>query len=304
MAKFTIKQFRKMYPNEKVCLDVIFQARYSKLPACPSCGVEKAKFFRVKNRKCYACEWCGYQVHPLGGTIFHKSSTPLTAWFYAIYLFSVSKNGVSAKELERQLGVTYKCAWRMAKQIRLLFSQSEDILSGVVEVDEMYVGGRSHVIGGRSTTQKIPVMGAVERKGKVKALVLDSLRQENMLRFMKDNIKKGTHMMSDDLSLYHVLPRLGYTHDIINHTKQKYVDGNIYTNTIEGVWSLIKRSLRGTYIHVSGKYLQLYINEFTWRYSHRKDAVPFFSSLLQEVCDQAPSYLTLPYRLSVAKHVR
>jgi transposase len=129
--RYTHAQFMKDFPNEDVCLDTIFQERYGDVKDCPRCGVIDTKFYRVTGRKCYACMHCSYQLHPLAETIFHKSSTPLKSWFYAIYLFSVSKNGVAAKELERHLGVTYKTAHRMARQIRSLMGRtdkSEDLV--------------------------------------------------------------------------------------------------------------------------------------------------------------------------------
>ncbi len=124
MEKFTIKQFEAKFPDEAACLDYMFQKRFGDLGECPHCH-KKTKFYRVKNRKCYACPFCSLQLHPLADTIFHKSSTSLKDWLRAIYLFSNSKNGVSAKELERHLGVTYKTAWRMAKQIRQLFADQD-----------------------------------------------------------------------------------------------------------------------------------------------------------------------------------
>ena len=142
--RYTVKQFRLDFPSDDACLDTIFENRYGEVKTCPGCGVIGTKFYRVTGRKCYACEWCGYQLHPLAQTIFHKSSTPLTDWFYAIYLFSVSKNGVSAKEIERHLGVTYKTAHRMARQIRSLMSEDGTIggFDTPVEIDETYIGGR------------------------------------------------------------------------------------------------------------------------------------------------------------------
>ncbi len=121
--KFTIKQFNEKYQNDDICLSEIFLNKYSESKYCPDCE-NSFSFHKVSNRKCYACSYCGYQLHPLADTIFHKSSTSLKSWFYAMFLFSTSKNSVSAKELERQLGVTYKTAWRMAKQIRTLFEES------------------------------------------------------------------------------------------------------------------------------------------------------------------------------------
>ncbi|HEV2403163.1 MAG TPA: IS1595 family transposase [Candidatus Saccharimonadales bacterium] len=142
MNRYTIEQFNQQYLTEDACLDSIFRNRYGDLEACPNCGVVDAKFYRLKERKAYSCQHCRYQIHPLAGTIFHKSDTPLRSWFFAIYLFGTSKNGVSAKELERHLGVTYKTAWRIAKQIRLLKQQDSNRLSGVIEADETYIGGK------------------------------------------------------------------------------------------------------------------------------------------------------------------
>ena len=143
VERYTIDTFHLEFPDDDTCLDYMFNLAYGNLPACPQCGVVEPRYYRVRNRKCYACNDCGYQISPLANTIFHKSETPLTKWFYAIYLFSVGKNGVSAKEIERHLGVTYKTAWRMAKQIRLMMQQGGSPLSGVVEADETYVGGKT-----------------------------------------------------------------------------------------------------------------------------------------------------------------
>jgi predicted RNA-binding Zn-ribbon protein involved in translation (DUF1610 family) len=136
---YTIKQFRRDFPDDNACLDYIFKNRYGLSYKCPKCG--KAGFYRVRNRKCYASP-CGYQVHPVAGTIFHKSDTKLTDWFFAIYLLSNSKDGVSAKELQRHLGTTYKTAWRISRQIRSLMKQDGNKLTGTIEPDETYFSGR------------------------------------------------------------------------------------------------------------------------------------------------------------------
>jgi transposase len=169
--RYTFQGFKAEYPDDNACLESVFQNRFWDLMYCPK-GAAETKFYRVKKRQCYACMHCGYQLHPLANTIFRKSSTSLWNWFYAIYLFSVSKNGVSAKELERHLGVTYKTAWRMAKQIRLLMQQETDMLSGIVEADETYIGGKRQGKG-RGPIDKTPVLGAVEKNGNAKAVVSD-----------------------------------------------------------------------------------------------------------------------------------
>jgi len=207
----------------------------------------------VQGRKCYANP-AGKQTHPLTGTIFEKSSTSLTNWFYAIYLFSQSRNGVSAKELERQLGVTYKTAWRIAKHIRALMNENGDPLTGTVEVDETFIGGKDS--SENRHKGKSAVMGMVERQGRIKAVHIPN---------------RQTHI-------------LGYRHSSVKHGKKHYGrKGDIYTNTIEGFWSQLKRSMDGTYHVVSPKYLQSYVNEFSYRYNHRTSEMPMFHHLLAEI---------------------
>ena len=191
--KFTVQQFHKKYPNDDVCLQEIFNHRYGSIESCPNCS-KPAKFYRVKNRKCYKCAFCGHELHPLADTIFHKSSTSLKNWFFAIYLFSNSKNGVSAKELERHLGVTYKTAWRMAKQIRLLFdNQDQDgtPLDGIVEADETYIGGKRRGKRGRGAEGKTPIIGMAERNGEVMAKVVCDTKSSTITPFICENVEKG-----------------------------------------------------------------------------------------------------------------
>lgn len=176
--KYTIKDFRADFPNDKTCLAFIFNNRYPKGLSCPKC--DKSSFHAVEGRRSYACA-CGFQVYPTEGTIFHKSPTPLTLWFHAIFLMSQSKNGVAAKELQRHLGVTYKCAWRIAKQIRLLMSPDGGPLGGleIIEADETYVGGVRRGKRGRGAEGKTAVFGVVERKGHVKTQVVPIVVQSS-----------------------------------------------------------------------------------------------------------------------------
>lgn len=271
--RYTVKQFRQDFSNDNVCLDTIFQNRYGELECCPACGVIGATFHRVTGRKCYACAHCGYQLHPLAQTIFHKSSTPLIDWFYAIYLFSVSKNGVAAKELERHLGVTYKTAHRMARQIRSLMSEDGSIggFGTPVEIDETYIGGR-HKRSDRYG-KKSAVFGAVERGGEVRAKHVKSTGARVLLPEVENAVAAGTSIHSDEWQAYKSLPMRGYAHTTVNHRKLEYVRGDAYTNTIEGFWSQLKRSIDGTYHAISPKYLQLYVDEFAFRYNLRGAAV-------------------------------
>ncbi|HCS79335.1 TPA: IS1595 family transposase [Patescibacteria group bacterium] len=281
--KFTINEFHKKYPTDDACLDALFVSRYGDIKKCPQCKKETT-FNRIKSRKCYCCQFCGFQLHPVANTIFHKSDTPLTSWFYALYLFSTSKNGVSAKELERQLGCTYKTAWRIAKQIRLLFEQNKEVLTKITEIDESYFGGKGgNNKRGRGSENKTPVFGMVERKGIVKAKVTVDTKRKTVMPIIREHVKLGTEVMTDEYLPYRSLAKEGYVHQTIAHGAKEYVRGNVHVNTLEGFWSQLKRSINGTYHAVSPKYLQLYVDEFSYRYNHRSSFEPIFSLLLARV---------------------
>lgn len=268
--KYSIKQLQKDFPNDEVCLDYIFHERF---------GLEG--YYRIKKRKSYVNAE-GHQIHPLGGTIFEKSRTPLTLWFYALFLFSVSKNGVSARELQRSLGVTYKCAWRMAYQIRSLMSQDTDKLKGIVEVDETYYGkrGTKHSgLKGKST-----LLGMVERRGRVHVKVVKHRGTEVLIPAINKRISKKADIMTDDHAPYRQLPLHGYFSQSVNHSKGEFVRGFVHTNTIEGFWGQLKRSIYGTYHYVSPQHLQRYLDEFAFRYNRRHASVPVFLSLVLRAC--------------------
>jgi transposase len=275
------------FPDDATCLDWLWRQHYSpdgSYAECPKCETRR-KFHRVVSRPSYSCDTCGHHIHPTAGTIFHKSSTGLDLWFRAIFIMSSTRCGASAKQIERELGVTYKCAWRMANRIRnMLMEQDDEPLSGDVEVDETYVGGKPRV-GSKLTKQehydrKVPVWAAVERGGGVRAKVLPAATQP----FIRPNIRKfvlpASMVFTDESVLYNTLHREGYHHKRIKHAAQLYAEGDITTNAVEGFFGLVKNGLRGTYHAVSEKWLQGYINEFAWRYNHRDDTRPMFLTLL------------------------
>lgn len=289
--KFTIKQFNETYPNDDACLHQIFLNHYGKSENCPDCQ-KPFSFHKVTDRKCYACAFCGYQLHPLANTIFHKSSTSLKNWFFAIFLFSTSKNGVSAKELQRQLGVTYKCAHRIAAQIRKLFSETIDPLSGIVEIDETYCGGKEinkhkdkkvENAQGRSLKAKTPIIGAIERDGKIVARVVSNTTSSTIKPFLREHVAIQAEIKTDEYNAYSVVAKMGYKHDTVDHGRKQYVKGDTHTNNVEGFWSQLKRSVNGTYHFVSPKYLQQYVNEFSYRYNRRNDITPVFHSTIARV---------------------
>jgi transposase len=198
---YTLNDFQAQFPNERACLDFMFDTRWPKGGECPECG-KKDCFYAIEKRRSYSCSWCGYQLYPTAGTIFHKSSTPLVSWFFAIFLMSTSRNGVAAKELERQLGVTYKTAWRMAHEIRKLMGDDSPKFSGKdpVEVDETYVGGKRPGKRGRGAAGKTAVVGVAQRRGGVKATVVQgAVNTENAMGQIRQNVETGTTVYTDEL---------------------------------------------------------------------------------------------------------
>lgn len=273
--KYTINDFKREFPTDDVCLDYIFQQRFGKRE-------DFGKYYRVNGRKCYSHSETAEQLHPTAGTIFHKSSTRLTLWFYAIFLFSQSKNGVSAKELERQLGVTYKCAYRIGHQLRKLMAGNGKGLSGIVEADETYYGGKRPGKRGRGAEGKTPVVGVIERKGSVVAVATKDTRRSTVMPIIRGNVAAGSTVMTDQYNVYDKVSR-EYPHQRVNHGRKEYVRGDVHTNTIEGFWSQLKRSIGGTYHAVSPKHLQAYVNEFAWKYNHRISPTHPFCLLMAKI---------------------
>lgn len=274
--RYTFNDFKAEYPDDRACLKSVLENRYGS--TCPRCGVIGVKFHPITGRKGFVCSECDRHIYPLADTIFRKSETSLSNWFYAIYQFSVSKNGVSAKELERSLGVTYKTAWRMCKQIRLLMEQDSDVLTGEVEVDETYAPSRKHprALG---NSKKQVIFGAVERNGRVNASHVKSAGFRVLMPIIESKIEPKAIIYSDEARVYKTLNRRGYSHTTVNHSKLEYVRGIAHTNTIEGFWGQLKRSIDGTYHAVSPKYLQSYINQFVFQYNFR--GVPTCPVLLE-----------------------
>ena len=197
---------------------------------------------------------------------------------------SQNRNGMSAKELQRHLGVTYKTAWRIFTQIRKLMNDKGGKMSGIVEADETYIGGKGkNNLRGRGAENKTPVVGIVERKGRVKAVKTDNVKSSTVMPLLRDNVVVGTKLMTDEYGIYNKASKAGYKHEKIMHGAKEYVRGNVHTNTIEGFWSQVKRSIDGTYHSVSPKYLQSYLNEFAFRYNRKTSSSHLFWHLLERI---------------------
>jgi transposase len=281
MKTYTIKDFEKQFPNDDACLDFLFNYQHPNGVYCPKCQ-KITKHYKKTNMKFYACEFCGMGYAPTSGTIFEKSETPLRSWFHAIFLMTTTKTGISAKQLQRELGVTYKTAWRIFNQTRKLFSENVNPLSGMVEVDETYMGGRQAGKRGRGASGKAVVMGMVERKGNAIAKVVPNVRANTLLPMIEAKVAKQgkTVVFTDELPSYNRIERLGYTHEIVQHCAKQYVSGVAHVNTCEALWSTIKRGIDGVNHHVSPLYLQSYLDSYIYRYNHRRDEQPMFLNLL------------------------
>ena len=272
--------------------------RTARTRTCPRCESKRQVFKRyqtAQQRQSWTCNGCGHHLHPTAGTIFHKSSTSLHLWFYAMYLMTSTRCGISAKQLERELGVTYKTAWRIARLIRqqLMADDGEPFKGGQVEVDETYMGGKrrrrrglGHKAGGRPPgghPTKAAVLGLVERKGRVVAVTVPNASSRSLLPHVYERVLPKSTVYTDEWKAYNRLGKKnsGYTHRRIKHKEKIYVSGDIHTNTIEGFWSLTKRGIAGVYHAVSSKHLQGYLNEYQWRYNQRHNHTRSqFSSLL------------------------
>jgi transposase len=288
-SSYSLMEFMREFPDDAACLDWLWRNRYSEDGShaeCPKCERVR-KFHKVKERPAWDCDSCGYHMHPLAGTIFAKSSTSLQLWFFAIHLMTSTRCGVSSKQLERELGVTYKTAWRMFNLIRnKLMTEDGRPLTGYVEVDETSVDGKPRVHLPRKEAQKLrersraTVFAAVERGGRVKATVLPSRRGSALQAQTIEWVEPTAIVYTDEWPAYNQLGAHFAGHSRVRHSTGEYVIGGAHTNTIEGFFGHLKPSIRGTYRKVSHRWLQGYLNEFTWRYNHRYDRKAMFYTLL------------------------
>jgi transposase len=289
-SDLSVVEFWREYPDDAACLDKLWRERYAPdghNAHCPVCEKER-KFHRTKTRASYTCDSCGKHLHPMKGTIFEKSTTSLQLWFYAMFLMASTRCGISAKQLERELGVTYKTAWRMFNKIRNeLMADDDEPLSGDVEIDETGVHGKPR---GPKMTKKeaaqwreaqVSVLGMVERGGRVKLRVIESRRGEPLGQAVRANVNPTSIIFTDDWMPYKPLGREFAAHSVINHSGGVYVHGDIHTNTIEGFFGNLKTGMRGAYKKVSHKWLQSYLDEYAWRYNARSEPIGMFEQLLR-----------------------
>ncbi|HRH48928.1 MAG TPA: IS1595 family transposase [Panacibacter sp.] len=292
MKRYTITEFRKDYPNDDVCLDKIFELRFKGL-ICPKCESDN-KFTRVKNRRSYQCPNCAFQIYPTKDTVFEKSTTPLTYWFYAIFLQTTTRNGVAAKELERQLNVCYTTALRMNHQIKKLMAGKRlDKLTGIVQVDECYIGQslvtmkkskRAEMLKNNETKfdNKTGVIGFVSDNKEIKFEVMTDIK--TFKERVKANVSKDAILVTDSHAGYEGLNLHYKAHEVVNHSINEFKNkNNFHTNSVESAWSILKRTIKGTHIHVSQKHLQKYVDEVAFRMMNKDRQDIMFETILSHV---------------------
>ena len=279
---YTIDNLLKDFPDDDACLEWLKNNRWPDGIYCEKCQ-RVTNHHKITKRSAYACDSCGNHVYPMAGTILEHSSTKLHKWFHAMFLMGSTRCGISAKQLQRELGVTYKTAWRMFKQVRSMLDEDVMSLLNEVEVDESYFGGKRRGKRGRGAEGKTPVFGMVERKGKVIATVVPNVKGKTVLPKVREKVLPSSVVYTDEFKIYDSIPKMGYQHKQVHHAAKVHVQGNAHTNTIEGFWSLVKRGLDGVHHAVSAKYLQSYINSYSFRWNHRNDETPMFLQILSRL---------------------
>jgi len=272
MSRSTISTFQlfALYPDAESARKYLESRLWKDGATCPKCKSKE----RIGQRKggFYRCHTCKLDFTVRTGTIFERSHVPLHKWLYAIYLLVTARKGISSLQLGKEIGITQKSAWFVLQRLREACGQNLDKLRGIVEVDEVYLGGKEtskhaskKLNSGRGTAGKIPVIGMRERGGRTKAkLVAETDRRTLYLTIMR-NVEKGASIHTDENSAYDGIERLSYEHKTINHGLGKYVHNGVSTNAVESVFAVLKRGLHGVYHHASEKHLARYVNEFTWR---------------------------------------
>jgi len=279
-----LKEFFEKYPDDEACLNKIMSVKYGFKPYCVGCG-RRRSFKKKAGRPVYQCGG-GHQISPLVDTIFEKSSTKLQLWFFAIHLMLVTRSGISAKSLQRELGVTYKTAWRMMKQIRILMGKRDNRkLKGVVEVDESFFGGKGmnrKYVPHFNEKPKDIIMGMIERDGEVVMKKIETTGRIALWEQIDKNIDRSATVMTDQFMGYKNIHQMGYDHYAVDHGKT-YVVGKTHTNNIEGLWGRIKPGIKGVYRKVSSKYIESYMDEYCFRYNNRKTPDEMFDILLAQI---------------------
>lgn len=269
------------YQNEDGCRAYLEELRWPNGVACPRCG--SMSISRVQKYNIFDCNSCRYQFSVTVGTIFHDSHLPLWKWFLTAYMMAEAKKGVSANQIKRTIGVSYKTAWYLCHRIRNAMTEhNPEPLNGIVEVDETFIGGKRRDVGHGYKGNKTAVAGAVERGGSLRLQVVSARDRKTLHNFIKTHTAPETEAIyTDDWPPYKGIADHDTRHETVNHSEEEWVRGDIHTNTVENVWSLFKRSVMGSYHKLSAKHLDAYLDELEWRFNNRDNPYLFRDTLLK-----------------------
>lgn len=278
------------FHNDEQCRELLEDLRWPDGVRCPRCDADK--IYRMDTRNQFDCVSCGYQFSVTSGTMLHDTHLPLTKWFVATYLITESKKGISANQMKRTIGVAYRTAWYLCHRIRAAVKEAQpEPLTGTVEVDETWVGGKRRGVGRGYKGNKTIVIGAIERGGQVRAQVIESVDRKTLHRFIHSTTAADAEAIyTDDMSSYHGIANGDTRHETVKHSAEEWVRKGVHTNTIENVWSLLKRSIIGSYHKVSAKHLDAYLDELEWRFNNRENPYLFRDTLLKLIGSE-----NLPY---------
>ncbi|MCZ7582669.1 MAG: IS1595 family transposase [Deltaproteobacteria bacterium] len=273
----------EQFNSEDKCREYLEQLRWPDGVTCPRCN-EETTVSRIRERNQYECDACRYQFSVTSGTIMHDTHLPLWKWFLAVYMMVESKKGVSANQLKRTLKVAYKTAWFLCHRIRKALETPDGLLSGIIEIDETWIGGKRKDVGHGYKGNKALVIGAAQRGGNVQIKKGKTRSRKDLHKFVGDNVSgEAEAIYTDDWPAYGNLGDGNTKHETVNHSADEWVRGDVHTNTIEGAWALFKRSLVGSYHKVSKKHLAAYLDEFEFRYNNRKNRYIFRDAMREIV---------------------
>jgi transposase-like protein len=291
-----LMQLIKRFPTEESCREFLIQSRWGDKPVCVHCG-NTEKIYRIQGGKLFKCSKCRKPFSVKIGTIFEDSALPLQKWFHAMFVVSAHKKGISSCQLAKDISVRQATAWHMLHRIRLTMTTGsfEKPLSGIVEIDETFIGGKRHdkekQTGG--VKGKAPVFGMVQRGGDARIETIKDIKSITLKTAIRQNASKDTILMTDNYAGYKGLDKEFKDHQVVSHSTHEYVRGICHTNTIEGFWSLLKRGIVGIYHHVSPEHLHRYCEEFEYRYNSRKLVDSDRFALLLNSCNGRLTYKSL-----------
>ncbi len=281
-----VERFR----SEDSCRMYLESLRWPDGVICPRCSHPSVT--AIEDRGQHSCNKCAYHFSVTSNTIMHDTHLPLWKWFLATYTMSESKKGVSANQLKRMLGVSYKTAWYLCHRIRAAMAEVNAAkLLGTVEVDETFVGGVRHGVGSGSREGKTLVIGAMERNGDIRLQVIDDRTRRTLHQFIRDHVDdRAKRIITDEWYPYRGIGDADTRHETVNHAQGEYVRGDVYTNSVENVWSLLKRSIVGSFHHVSEKHLDAYLDELEWRFNNRDNPYLFRDTLMKLITSTNITY--------------